>query len=736
MKKYLATATAMLLSVVMLIAVLLLALAGRITADSSTAKKTFVPWDSPTDEYVPVSSDSRYTLSVRTADQMFMITETESGRPLWYSAMTPETFSELDYSSDKWRSYMTSLLAVSYTSNKDTRGNFNSEYSASTDTVTKVFRGEDSVRFEFEFPVSASRVAMELSLRDNRLVVDIPAADIQENGDSVICSVEVLPYFGAVAKESNADGYLVYPDGSGAISYFDKADDKSAFAQPIKLDIYDTLNLEDTLSEKKNATASLPVYGIKNNDTAVMAAITKGSENACINVSSAIDNASVPIHRSSFEMYYRNEYRIYLSNIKGVTSVISKTFGTKLDPDLHRIDRQICYFLLQGEDADYSGMAVAYRDYLLKENILSEQYAPKETDLFLMLFMGIEKEGVLFNSYVPMTSYDDARLICNTLLENGVSSMEVVLRGWDKGGYMVYPQSGKTNSALGGKKDLAVLNAFAGSRGDLNVSLETELLLTDKNRYIAVKGTSLPIMDEIRNLFLLSPTMVKRQLNRMQNNTGRYDNLSLALSSIGSSVYPDYSKSRYATRTDTVKEWENILADERVAAVQGGNLYALFKASYLYDLPDTCSYQQITDRSIPWYFMIVSGVLPYATTAGNRTGDLTVMKLRWVEYGAMPYFELTESSVKELRDTGYNALFTSTYAKWENDVIAVYQEMHERMAPVVGKKMLKHTYVDEEQVLICYENGYRVLVNYSEMPLIYDGQTVGAQDYAVYSTAP
>ena len=730
MKKHTVTAVAIVLAMVM---ILVLPLASFAEKDASAGnKKTFVPWDSPTDDYVPVCTGNQYTLSVRAQDQMFVITDT-AGTPIWYSAMTPDTYSELEDNSDEWLNYMTSLLSVNYTTKRDTRGNFNSAYSAAADTITTVLRGEDGVRFEFEFTEFAFSLAMEISLQEDRLVVDIPAEDIREDGDCVIYSVEVLPFFAASAKEKNADGYLVYPDGSGAISYFDRVDDKSAFAQPITLDVYDTLNLEDTLNEQKAATASLPIYGVKINDTAVLAAVTQGSENARINVNSAVSNATVPIHRNTFELFYRNDYRIYLSNIKGLTAdTVSKTYGTKLDTDLQRIDRQICYFLLRGDDADYSGMAVAYRDYLLREGILSEQKALKDMSLFLTLFMGIKKEGALINSDVTVTSYDDTREICGTLAEQGVSSLNVTLRGWSGGGYGAYPQSGDANSALGGKSGLAALNDFVGKQTGLTIQLETELLLTDKNRHIAVKGTSLPITDVTEKLFLLSPARVKQRLDTILKKTGKYDNLSLALSTIGTSVYPDYNKTRYGTRGETVKAWETVLADPQVTGVRGGNLYALSSASYLYDLPDTCSYQQLTDQSIPWYFMIMSGSLPYTTTAGNRTGDLIRMKLRWAECGAMPYFELTKSSVKDLRDTAYNSLFTSTFANWDEKVVNVYTEMKEKMAPVVSQKMKKHTMLGDQQVLVTYENDYAVLINYADEPFTYDGQTVAAQDYTVY----
>lgn len=697
----------------------------------SPAEKVFTPWEGATDIYVPVGENDRYTLSVRAEDSRFQLAEKQGGSVLWYSAMTEETYSGLADSTEQWVQYMSALVAVNYTTAADTRGNIMTVYNTDPQTSTDLQRGENGVRFTFEFPELSLGLAMEVSLINTGLVVDIPADSVYEKGEYVFRSVEVLPFFGAVAKETTTDGYLVYPDGSGAISYFDRVEDKSAVTQPIVLPVYDTLNLEDTLSESKDAAASLPIFGIKQGAQAMLGAITAGEENAVINVCSAVDNAAVPIHRSSFEVFYRNEYRIYLSSIKGVAGEATETFGTKLDKDLQAVDHQFTYFLLQGDEADYSGMAQAYRGYLLDTGVLTASSGAK-TALFLNLFMGIEKEEALVSPLVAMTSYQKAEELCRELLASGVESLDVLLRGWDSRGFGNYPASGKSAGALGGSKGLKALNALATeSAGRLNIQLETELLYTNKNRYISVKGTTLPITNEEETVFLLSPLKAEKQLNNMLNATKKYPELKLALSTLGTAVYTDYADKGYVTRGDTVATWKKLLEEERVGGIQGGNLYALGGAEYLYDLPVGSSLQQMTDRDIPWYSLVVSGSMPYVTVAGNRTGDLQRTKLQWIEYGASPYFELTERSARELRDTTYNELFTSTIAQWQETVFATWQEFNQRLEAVKGQAIVRHTYIGKEQVKLTYENGCAVLINYGKTPFTYEGHTVPAEDYLV-----
>ena len=173
--------------------------------------------------------------------------------------------------------------------------------------------------------------------------------------------------------------------------------------------------------------------------------------------------------------------------------------------------------------------------------------------------------------------------------------------------------------------------------------------------------------------------------------------------------------------------------NKAVTSVQGGNLYALSSVEQLYDIPMTSSMQQMTDETIPWYSMIIYGSIPYTTVAGNQAGDLGLLCLQWVEYGAMPYFELTENSSTALIDTTYNKLFSSQYEKWGKRIFEVYKDMSARLKDITGHAMVRHERVTQELVAITYENGYRVIINYGDSDAELYGKLVPARDYVVFA---
>lgn len=720
------------LSVVLLLSVIPIFAAENSSTKEASKEISYTLIDTKTDEYIDICKNESYILKLNPSNQVFVVCDSVTNVPLWYSGMTEANFGDMETVSPIWKAYMQSVAVVNYVAKDATRANNMKSYSADRLNATKLYKAENGIRYEFDFGALDVSFAVEIKLDGERIVATVPAADIKEEGDFVIKSLNILPFFSAVSKDNADDGYIVYPDGSGAISYFDKAEYKHAYTQAISLDIYDSLDLEKTLEEDKDATALLPIYGIKNNNLGVMAAITKGSESARINVSTAVSNAEMPIHHADFEMVYRNEYKIFLSNITGAVSG-SETIGVKVDENLLPIDREITYFLLRDDKADYSGMANVYRDYLISNKLLSQSELADKMGLYLNMFMGTSKKSAIINSFVSMTSFDYAEKISRDLLNSGVENLQVRLRGWAKGGYSSAAKSYKPASELGGKKGLSSLANLASTDERFGLQLELDYIESAKNRYVAVKESTMPITNEEENSYLLSPLRAQSLLDKAIKAVGKYKNVEVALASAGQRLYPDYSKARKSNRSETMNLWSRIGENEKVTTVQGGNLYMLASAKQLYDIPITCSMQQMTDEAVPWYSMIVSGSIPFTTTFGNHSGDLELLKLKWIEYGSMPGFELTEESPTELLETDYNRLFTSQADKWASKALEIYKEMSSSLKPVVGCAVVSHERLSDELVVLTYENGYRVIINYGQEEAEVFGQKVGAKDYVVFT---
>jgi len=186
-----------------------------ITNSTTISNSSVFESDLP-DQYLFICENDRFSLSYREDITSIALTDKLSGR-MWYSAVNEELY-DIKNSSKTWQTYMQSILSIKYVSKKDTRGNFINDYSAAKDNAVFAEKLENGLKLRISFRDSAIDLTLKIELEEDHVKLSVPIDEIKENGEYSIVSVELLPFFGAAAKD--ADGYIVYPDGSGAISYF------------------------------------------------------------------------------------------------------------------------------------------------------------------------------------------------------------------------------------------------------------------------------------------------------------------------------------------------------------------------------------------------------------------------------------------------------------------------------------------------------------------------------------
>ena len=138
-----------------------------------------------------------------------------------------------------------------------------------------------------------------------------------------------------------------------------------------------------------------------------------------------------------------------------------------------------------------------------------------------------------------------------------------------------------------------------------------------------------------------------------------------------------------------------------------------------------------TTKSIPFYQMVVHGMIPYSGQPGNLSHNLQKEKLKWVELGYMPHFELTYESSDRLKYTEYNKLFTSQYEDWVHIAMDIYKDFNQRLDGIWAETMVRHENVREDVYRVEYSNNTVIYVNYGEKDVTVDGHQVKALDYLV-----
>lgn len=654
----------------------------------------------------------------------------------WDSAVDETVYDGFAASTETWKNYMQSLAAITYIAKNDSVGNFSVEYSAASRNITAVERYSNGIKITVKFAKSAITVSFEITLEDSGINIRIPGEEIKEEGEFYLYSVELLPFFGAAPN--GGEGYIFYPDGCGALSCFNKTAEKHKYTKQLVLDIYGTEETGNYFSEEKNPVASLPVYGIKNADKAFLAAITAGEADAQVNVNAGLNISSVKLNRASFTLIYRNKYSVSLSELKKSGETQDGKNSVIICDELLNYDREVRLFFLKGENADYSGMANVYREYLLEDDILDGKTSYKTTGLYLRFFMGTMQNNAAYKKSVKTTDFSDVEDILSEYISCGVENITATLRGWQSGGYGDNISSFKPDGAYGGVSGLKELDEFAGKNG-VNLMLEAENInvydgtgFFIKGRDTVTDGSGSPVTNSQQSVFIFNPLKVQSNFEKLIKSVKKYNNIKILNDGLGSVIYSDLNSSSVYVRYQVKQIFENILKQyEDKAEVSAANLYAIKYADFIADCPSSTSGAFIEDFAVPWYQMIVHGSAAYCADTGNSSYDLKYQKLRWIEYGSSPYFEITKKEPSVLRDTDYTQLFSSKNDEWQERIIDIYKEYKENFSNLTDGYITEHKIISAKVVSVSYDSGVTVIINYSDAEYTYGDIQIPPMDYTV-----
>ncbi len=695
--------------------------------------------------YVSVAKTDKLELFYNEAKGAIQVKNLESGY-LWKGICDNDVYDMSGGSVNKmWKSYLQSPITITYNNLKRRDSGARTEYAGKDCKWLEAEYLDNGVSVTYGFTTPGIYVTVEYTLEDDQLVVRIPVDKIQEKARFAVTTIELLPYFGASRNE--AGGYLFYPDGSGAITTYEKADTRPSNVLGASYYTYTNRflafqNLFDYDSYNRY-TAAMPVYGIKNGDDALFAVFTEGAENTGIVVYPS--GYVVDLNHAGFEIYTRNVYNVNANSMS--TAEGSATGGSiqRVDKYLIPENREVRYFFLSGEEADYGGMAATYRDYLVENDLLKAAIAPgDEMPLALELLMGTTKGGMVFDEYVTMTDFDQVQEILGRLSDAGINRTEVLLSAWMKG-YDEYEYWGPARQ-LGGTGGLKDLNKYLETAPGNRVYLENAFMFASSETSgmsekddVAYDGLNLEISATNMDgtvFYLVNPLSAYKRNLKFLDKLEKYDLLGVAYADVGQYAYADFNETASYTKTAAVAQLRELLGStadtNRYIASQGANQYVYSYTDYLFDLREDSYGFSITDYAVPFLQMVVSGRIPYSTEgAGNLSYDLQTQKLKWIEYGAVPYFHLTYESALKLRDTGYERLFSSTYDDWEGVMVDTYKEFRDNLSCVYGVQMTDHSYLTDDLIRVDYANGISIYINYGGEEAKAEGVTVPAKSYVI-----
>lgn len=638
------------------------------------------------------------------------------------------------------KSAVRSLIDVTYV---DEQGSFYTvnNFMGSVQDGTYTYEYKDhGVYVNFQFDKQDFEIPCFFGIENDRLIARILNDQMKQHGIHRVSSIALLPYFGAGSLED--EGYMVVPDGCGALIRFNNQ--KQTY-QSYMQRVYGknlAVNQQTSLLCEQNAT--MPIFGIKKNQDAFLAVITKGEYQAEI-------RADVSRKISGNNTVYSSVVYIQTENNTLMANSSHEEIATMLSPQDNQFPQyEVSYFFLEKE-ADYSDMAQRYQTYLLEEKGMKEN-AQVQKAMNLNFIGGIMKNktflGVPYQSVEALSSFAGVNDIVTEL---GSNSMLVSMTNIANGGTKSkVPTKVTFENALGGKKGYEQLveslsnneipfypiynpihiwksgNGYSTYQAARNVTqslaIQYEYSLTT-----GLKETTKPYS------YLVSPPYAPEITKKMGESLLKNEMKTVGLSGIGDSIYADYRKdniSRNESGELFVQALETIEESVDSVLLEGAYSYAFPYADVITQVPVYSSKYDIEDEEIPLYQMVASGYLALYSEPLNMVGNVRDMMLRAVEFGVSPSFLLTEQNENALKNTDYLNYYAVSYENWKDEIQEVAIEI-DAMRDLWGKKIINHEVTEDGIRITTYENGEKVYVNYSQQEVVIHDVIVPAKGFTV-----
>lgn len=547
-------------------------------------------------------------------------------------------------------------------------------------------------------------------------------------------SIQIYPFLGAV-KTGSQNGYTFISEGSGALIRYDEYYPKAS--SPYELYFYGKDSaLPDSSSNDylvmSNTYGIFPIYGMVHgvNQTGFLNIIESGAEEA--RLLSYPAGLFTDYYFTTVEYMYNNKFSQKLSSTQNITSSLDER---------KNFDIKEKYVFVQGDEANYVGLAHTYKDYLNKNGMLNN-YDIEEIPLSLDLYMGGRKKGMFKDTFVPFTTTDEIVEMYDYFKGEGINNVLFnTYNGIIKSDFTgKFSDNSKINNKIEGDYSFEEANAHISegggqlfivsyinrTYGKLNLNKFVQRLY-DKS-YYQYKFDGL-----VFNFLNIAgiDKLTKEVTKLIDNNdiTGIYVT--------ANDGYTSYGKDKVETRAEimsTIVEKNKAYSDKdiTIAAEVPSNNHTSYTDYAIYVSPETTLYEYVTD-TVPFYQIVLSGNIPMVSVNLNQYGYDKDYILKLIEYNTYPQYSLMYADYDEISNTqeASRAYIPSTFNLIKTDCVAVYNEINTVLSEVINEEIVNHEVVDKDVIAVTYSNGKTIVINYRNNDYNYRGVNVGKKGCVV-----
>ena len=611
------------------------------------------------------------------------------------------------------------------------------------------------------------KMSIEYSLDENGMTARLPANGIRYDATNYkLKTIKMLPYMGAGSNENT--GYIFLPDGSGAITRFEDYVGKSV---NVAGTLYGTDYAYHTVTGRLQETMRLPVFGIVDNNTyqqktiitemkeaqdaegnpilipfdrtevkdiqdnkGFLAIIEEGDAMVSIMSTSGASTHKYYNVVTSFSPRQSDEYRLSdsisaASNAAIVVESKRKYVGSLTMRYIMLTDEGIAEEkkIENTYDPSWMGMAVAYRDYLYDNGVLSKLDNVKEDlPLYVETFGTLETTEKIASIPVTvdkaLTSFEQIKTMYDELSEKGISNLNFKLQGYYNGGmYSTVPYKLKWQKAAGGEEGFRDLIAYSKDK-DFGVypdfdfeylddtenfdgfSAKKHSIKTIDNRYSSrVMYNAATQSYSTYGGLCISPSAFTYLFDGLDQRYSKYENNCISVSTLGYALNSDFDEEDPYNREDSKaltsetlamisEKYENVMAE-------GGNAYTLKYIDHLLDVSLDSSRYALTSAAVPFMGVVIHGSVNFTGSPINMEGEMDYALLKAIEIGASLYFLLSYENTELLKeDVPLSQYYSVRYDIWKEDVIKIYERLNSAISDLQDQLIVDHQFLDGSRV--------------------------------------
>ncbi len=586
-------------------------------------------------------------------------------------------------------------------------------------------------------------LTVNVILEGKDIVVEVPDESIYEEGSAYIGTISLYPLMGYTYLDSQ-EGYMFIPDGSGALIYLNDKEGKytTGFSQMIygsdagftesSTEVF--LWYEYKMLNNPNKVL-MPVFGMVHSEDELgyLAVVEEGDE-----------RASIEAHPNGVMINYNRCYAKFLLRRTYVQPLNNSNSGTVINVESDRThsNLKVRYMLVTGKEADYSGMAVAYRNYLLDNGMLSAKDTSYKTRVD---FLGTDREDFLISTKaVTMTTTSQIREIYDELQAAGVDSLLSVYKGWQKGGYYNLPISKyKADSHIGGTTKLTSLIKEAAEE-NYDIYLYNNTLLANSEetnttfntvKRVNKRRLEIDFWGQVYRIFnYLLPSKSDSNLTKFTNTYTQKGVDNLSITGMTNYLFSYSYNGKFYTRFDTAASYKNTIntvAEKTNLILEKPFAFYWNNTNAFLDMPLGSSDYMYEDEEVPFLPIVLKGIMPMYSEYVNFEANKKEFWLEMVEAGAYPSFYLTYEDSSKLIYTDSSGLYSTKYETYK-DLVIEYDTVFRELAKATdGAFITKHEKLEGGVNKVTYDNGATIYVNYSNNTVTVDGYEIEGLSYKV-----